>query len=204
MRRQYIAKISSLIVGVSSILVMVGWSFDIAVLKSISSDFVAMKFVTAICFFLSAISLYFIAKALEGEIEKAQIALSITSLIIIMLMGTLFFSTIFGVRTGIEELFVREVPGTVKTIIPGFPSISTIFSFMLLVSASILTMLTARNLRIKLTVLGLLIGIIGLLALVGYITNSPPLYYFIKGINTAMALNTSILFILLGTGLLCL
>ena len=204
MRRQYIAKISSLIVGVSSILVMLGWGLDIAVLKSLSSNFVAMKFVTAISFFLSAISLYFITEALEGEIEKAQIVLTITSLTIIMLMGTLFFSTIFGVRTGIEDLFVREMPGATKTMIPGLPSVPTMFNFILVVSASVLTMLTTRNLKTKLRTFGLVIGSIGLLALIGYIANYPSLYYFIKGVNTAMALNSSILFILLGTGLSCL
>ena len=51
-----------------------------------------MKFDSAVCFLLSGITLYFIVMAIEGEFDKAQVVLSITSLIIILLMGILFFS----------------------------------------------------------------------------------------------------------------
>ena len=59
-----------------------------------------MKFDTAIAFVLSGITLYFIVRAVEGEFDKAQVVLSITSLIIILLMGILFFSAILGYNRG--------------------------------------------------------------------------------------------------------
>jgi nitric oxide reductase large subunit len=52
--------------------------------------------------------------------------------------------------------------------------------------------------------IGLIVGVIGALAVVGYIINAPLFYYFIAGVNSAMAFHTAILFVLLGMGLLCL
>jgi hypothetical protein len=45
---------------------------------------------------------------------------------------------------------------------------------------------------------------IGAVAVVGYIINVPLLYYFIEGINSAIASNKAVLFVLLGKGLVCL
>src|SRR4030043_106065 len=80
-------KMLAAVVGIAGVVVMLGWIFDIGVLKSISPHWVSMKFDTAIAFVLSGITLYFIVRAVEGEFDKAQVVLSITSLVIILLMG---------------------------------------------------------------------------------------------------------------------
>jgi len=199
-----IAKGLSLVVIIAGISVIIGWIFDIGILKSISSAWVSMKFDTAIAFVLSGITLYFIVRALEGEFDKAQVVLSITSLIIILFMGTLFFSAIFKIRTGAEDLFVKEESGTVRTVTPGRPSVPTMFNFILIASTGILTTLNPVNLRSKLKIIGVIVGLIGAMAVVGYIINAPNLYYYIEGVNSAIALHTAVLFIVLGIGFLCL
>ena len=163
-----------------------------------------MKFDTAIAFILSGITLYFIVRAVEGEFDKAQVVLSITSLIIVLLMGTLFFSALLEIRTGVEDLFIKEAAGTIKTVTPGRPSVPTMLNFILIASAGILTTLNPDNLRSKLKIIGVIVGLIGALAIIGYIIDVPILYYYIEGINSAVALNTAVLFVLLGIGLLCL
>lgn len=198
------AKLLALAVSLTSITVIVGWIFDILFLKSISSNWVSMKFDTAVCFLLSGITLYFIARAREGEFDKAQVVLSITSLIIILLMGILFFSALLEIHTGIEELFVKEASLSAKTLFPGRPSVPTMLDFILIASAGILTVLNPGKVQIKLKVIGYAVGIIGALAVMGYIINVPLLYYFIPNVNTAMACHTAILFVLLGIGLICL
>ena len=65
----------SLVVIIASIMVIIGWIFDISILKSISPTWVSMKFDTAITFLLSGITLYFIIRAIEGEFDKAPVAL---------------------------------------------------------------------------------------------------------------------------------
>ncbi|MFA5252387.1 MAG: hypothetical protein WC454_07370 [Phycisphaerae bacterium] len=198
------AKILAAVVGIAGVVVMLGWIFDIGVLKSVSPSWVSMKFDTAIAFVLSGITLYFIARAIEGEFDKAQVVLSITSLVIMLLMGILFFSAILGIHTGAEDLFVKETGGTVKSAAPGRPSIPTMINFILIAVAGGFTMFNSVKLRSQLRMIGLIVGAIGALAVVGYIIDAPLMYYYIEGINSAMACHTAVLFVLSGAGLLCL
>jgi hypothetical protein len=203
-KRTKTAKILSLAVIIAGITVIIGWVFDFGALKSISPAWVSMKFDTAIAFVLSGITLYFIARAMEGDFDIAQVALSITSLLIILLMGTLFFSAVLQIRTGVEELFIREPVAAPMSVVPGRPSIPTMLSFLLIASAGILTTLNPANLRLKLKIIGFIIGLVGLIAVIGYIIDKPALYYYVEGINTAIACHTAALFIVIGIGFLCL
>jgi hypothetical protein len=203
-KKRKIARVLSLIVIIAGICVIIGWIFDIGFLKSILPSWVSMKFDTAIAFVLSGITLYFIVGAAEGEFDIAQVVLSITSLIIILLMGTLFFSSVLKIRTGAEDLFIKEAARTVKTVTPGRPSVPTMFNFILIASAGILTILNPEKSRLKLKIIGVAVGAIGATAIFGYIINAPILYYFVEGINSAIALHTAGLFVLLGIGLICL
>jgi hypothetical protein len=203
-KKKKTAKVLAGVVSIAGIAVAIGWVFDIGILKSVSPHWVSMKFDTAVAFLLSGISLYFIARAVEGEFDKAQVVLSISSLIIILLMGTLLFSTVMGINTGAQELFIKDKSINNKTVVPGQPSLPTMFNFVLIAAAGILTTLNPRNLRLKLKIIGLIVGLIGTLAVIGYIVNAPYLYYFIEGVNSAIALHTAALFIILGIGFLCL
>jgi hypothetical protein len=203
-KKRKTAKVLSLIVIIAAVMVIIGWIFDIGVLKSIFPAWVTMKLTTAIAFLLSGIALYFIVRAIEGEFDKALVALSITSLIIILLIGTLLFSAFLKIHTGVDGLFIKEPAGAVKTVTPGRPSVPTMLNFILMAVAGIFTILNPNKLQPKLRIIGLAVGTIGAAAVVGYIINAPLLYYFIEGINSAMACHTAILFVLLGMGLLCL
>ncbi|HCE47005.1 MAG TPA: hypothetical protein DET40_25945 [Lentisphaeria bacterium] len=202
--RRKIVKLISLVVGLAGVMVMIGWIFDIEILKSLSPSWISMKFDTALSFFLSGLTLYFIARAQEGEFDRAQVVISITSLVIILLMGILFFSTVFGVMTGAEHLFVREEAGGVKTVIPGLPSIPTMFSFILMAMAGVLTILRIRRLHVSLMIIGLILAAVGISAITGYVIDFPALYYYIATVNSAMAFHTAVLLALLGIGLICL
>jgi hypothetical protein len=198
------AKALSLVIMAVGLGVIVGWILDIGLLKSIRTTWVSMKVTTAIAFVLSGISLYFIARAVEGEFDKAQVVLSITSLVITLLMGILFFSAVLNIHTGLEDIFVEETPNTIKTVVSGRPSIPTMFNFVLIGIAGIGVMLNPDKYQPKLKMIGMTIATIGALATVGYIIDFPLLYYYIEGINSAIACHTAALFVLLGTGLLCL
>jgi hypothetical protein len=203
-KKQKIAKALSVVVTIAGLCVIAGWLFDIRFLKSISPAWISMKFDTAVAFALSGVTLYFLVRAMEGEYDKAQVVLSITSLIIILLMGILFFSAIFNIQTGAEELFIKDTPLAAKTITPGRPSMPTMVNFILIAAAGIMTLLNCGHLRLKLRIIGLIVGIIGALAMAGYILNIPLLCYYIADVNSAMACPTAALFVLTGIGLLCL
>jgi len=195
----YIAKILAVIVALVGIMVMVGWIFDIAILKSILPTWVTMKFTTAFSFLLSGLILYFIARLREGSV-LAQIVLPVSALIILLIMATLLTSVILGVRTGIEDLFVKETVGAVKTTIPGRPSAGTMIDFIL-IAGSAMFALSRPSANKVLFPIGVIVAVIGGVAIVGYIVNFPLLYYTVSGWSTAMALHTAILFTLCGIGL---
>ncbi|MDD5408716.1 MAG: hypothetical protein PHC71_01295 [Candidatus Omnitrophica bacterium] len=199
-----VVKLLSLIVTLSALLVIIGWIFDIFLLKSISSAWISMKFDTAVAFFLSGITLYYILRAEEGAYDLAQVAIFITSLIISLFMGVLFFSALFGVNMGLEDLFIKEAVPAVKTVFPGRPSLPTMLNFLLIVLAGVLTITKARNLSLKLRLIGFIISLIGIAAICGYAINLPPLYYYITDISSAMAFGAAVLFVFLGIGLICL
>lgn len=194
------ARILSIIVIIGGAIVMAGWILDIEVLKSILPVWVTMKFSTALSFFLSGITLYFITSFFEKRADLVQIALSLTTLMILLLMATLLVSTFLDVRTGVEDLFVRETEDAVKTTTPGRPSVGTMINFILVAIAGILTLFDMKKLGQKIYVIGSIILVIGSLAVLGYVLSMPFLYYTVEGFSTAMALHTAILFIITGAG----
>ena len=193
-----------IIISLAGLVVMIGWIFDIGILKSILPVWVTMKFSTALCFFLSGINIYFIASSQGKGLGVAQVVLSITTLCILFLMAVLLISVVIGLRTGVEDLFVREAEGAVRTVTPGRPSVGTMINFILIATASIFTMLNIAKLRITLLMTGGIVTIIGMVALMGYMLGKPFLYYEINGCSTAMALHTAILFVIAGSGLILL
>jgi glucan phosphoethanolaminetransferase (alkaline phosphatase superfamily) len=203
-RRLLSIRVLALIITCAGTAVLLGWIFDISILKSISPQWISMKVSTAFCFVLSGISLYFIAEAARGEFDVAQVVLSITSMVLALFMGILLFSFFFRIHTGAEQLFIQELDAAVKTVTPGMPSFPTMLNFILMAVAGVLTILDARHLRKCLKVIGLAVAAIGACAVMGYLTNAPILYYSVAGLNSAMAFHTAVLFVLWGGGLLCL
>jgi hypothetical protein len=199
-----IAKILAFIVSISGILVILGWIFDVSLLKSLSPAWISMKFDAALAFVFSGLILYFIAQTREGDSDAAPVVLPIASLVILLLIGTLLFGNLLGVRTGAEELFIRDTSSVPTTATPGMPSLPTMVNFLLIASAAILALFNPEKLTAMLKNIGLTVGSVGGIAVLGYLINIPLLYYFIAGVNNAMACHTAILFVFLGAGFLCL
>lgn len=189
------------LVGVA---VMLGWYFDINALTSVVPGLATMKFTTAICFSLSGVMLFFMARVFEGELDVSHIALSLTAFIILLIMSVLFFSVFFEIHTGIEDLFVVQAKESIFTVPQGQPSMGTIFNFILIGIGSILVIYDPQWCRKKLFLLGGLIAVVSLTAVVGYMINVPYLYYEADGISNAMAIHTAILFALQGSGFMLL
>lgn len=189
------AKKLSLIIG---IIVMVGWLFNIQFLKSILPFFVTMKFTTAMSFLASGIILYFAADSERKDVSI--IGLPIATFILLLLMSTLLASVIFGINTGVENLFVKEGSDAVHTTVPGRPSAGTMAGFILIGIVGLIGMNQIEEKRIVYKTIGGITGIIAIVALLGYVLNIPGLYYSIPGKSTAMAVHTAISFLILGAG----
>ncbi|WP_165776395.1 sensor histidine kinase [Candidatus Nitrosotalea bavarica] len=204
MNKLTVTKIFSIIVIVIGIMVTFGWIFDIASLKSILPNYVTMKFSTSVSFIFSGVTLYFISRFKEGKSAIAQIAIPASGLVIALFMVTNLISSFLPFQTGLENIFVKETGNAISTTIPGKPSIGTMVNFIFIIVYGIFSMSDSIRLRKFAFGVGYFVIGVGLVSLVGYITNLPLLYYASPGVSTAMALHTSVLFVILGSGMILL
>lgn len=196
-----IPRVISILTILVGITVIIGWIFDISILKSVIPNAVTMKFSTAVSFVFSGILLYFVSNHSAGRIGIGQIAIPISGLVVFLFMASLLVTSIFGISSGIERLFVSESRSTISTTSPGAPSVVTTISFLLIIIVGILSLNNIKNLRPSSYIGKFLIGI-GIISLIGHITSQPLLYYYVKNVSTAMAIHTSILFTLIGFALI--
>lgn len=196
------SKTMSFIVVIGAILVMIGWIFDIDILKSILPQFVTIKFLTASCFLLSGILLFMILKNSENRNDWNELMLLFIGFLIILITAVLMISLSLGITTGLENLFIAEAPGTVETPSPGRPAVVTTINFVLVGISGLIIFSRIQRLLIAIRFFGFILIFSGSLVILGYIINIPELYFKIGNISSAMAVYTAILFILLGTGFL--
>ncbi len=199
--RDLAALIVAFVALVTGAIVMVGWVTDIQIVKSIAPTWATMKFTTALCFFLSGAVLYNIVDEPPGSEELSHFVLSVATLAILVLMGAQFGSVLAGVESGIEEIFIREPEGFLRTTVASAPSTGTMSGFTLIALAGLLRMSNVRRLTLWLGLIGWATILVGSSAVVGYITETPALYYAYESIITAMAMHTGLLFVALGAGL---
>ena len=64
---QLVSRIISAIVALSGIIVLIGWIFDIAILKSPHPALITMKANTALCFILIGVSLWLLQFSQKGQ-----------------------------------------------------------------------------------------------------------------------------------------
>lgn len=201
MTQMRLVKFLSFFVVFVGALVVIGWIFDIAILKSVLPNLVEMKFVTALCFIASGIVLYVASEEKWEDSFIVQAIMPSAILLILLIMATLLITSIFGVGTSIDNLFIKEKIGAVHTVAPGRPSVLTMVNFIFIAVAGIFVSIGNRR---HLVWIGAIMAIIGCIAVVGYIIRQPILYYLIEGHTTAMAIHTAILFIILGVSfILC-
>jgi hypothetical protein len=194
-------KIIGIIVMIGGVLVIAGWILDVPFLKSISPQFVTMKFVSAVCFVLCGVALYLVQRIVHNGGEWESLSLLFIEFLVTLLMATLIISVFLGVVTGLESLFIKEAPGAIRTTVPGRPAVITMVDFMFIVFAGSLSLWKKRrSMFTTMHFLGAAVAVSGIVALAGYGMDIPALYYDINKISSAMALHTAILFVLLGAG----
>ncbi|WP_322111870.1 sensor histidine kinase [Aerosakkonema funiforme] len=182
--------------------VIAGWIFDIAILKSILPGLVSMKANTAICFILSGTSLQLWHRKLKNISRQPHLriaAVACASLVISIGLLTLIQYG-FNLNFGIDELFFKDNTSAVGTAYPGRMAPNTALNFFLLGSALLLLNIARLKyiLAHSFTLVAFLIASLGLL---GYIYGNS--YFYKAGSSyTAMALHTAIAFILLCFGIL--
>ena len=173
------------------LVVVSGWLLDIPILRSLSPNFVSMKFNTAIAFVILGVSFVFFV---DKNFTITRIGGSLVSLIGLLTS----IEYIFGIQLGIDEFIIKDVPSAVLTAVPGRMAIATAINFVLL---GLILLISDRYKKISDGV-ATFIFFSSWLAVLGYVQNIKE-FYKIGGISiTAMALHTSIAFIIISFGIL--
>lgn len=177
---------------------LVGWAFDLPALKSVVPGVVSMKANTALAFILAGSSLLFL-KAIRPSRWTRTLAQLFPA--IVALIGLLTVSEyLFGWNLGIDQMLFREPPGTVGTSDPGRMAPATALNFSLL---GLALLFPGRKTRLGLSSSEILIIpaiFLAATALMGYAYGALDLTGI--GAYTRMAVHTSVIFIVLGLGIL--
>lgn len=197
-----VSKGLAIVVACGALLVMAGWFLHIGFLTSVRPEWVSMKFITALCFLLSAVILFFVSRCHWLSRQNEELLLLSTSFLVFLIMTLLAISTFMNITTGLENLFVQEAPGAVNTVVPGRPALVSMICFVLIAICGLVNLSSQAVARAVIRLLGLAVAIFGLIAVFGYALDLPILYYNINTQVTAIAFNSAIYFCCLGAGLM--
>jgi signal transduction histidine kinase len=191
------SEIMSVVLILVGSLVLVGWKYDITVLKSLSPTLVSMKANTAICFVLSGISLWLLQTKRVNRAHGLRIA-EVCGLIVAAVGFLSMVEYWFGLDLGIDQLVFIEPPGAVWTVYPGRMALTTAFNFSI-VGIALLLLGEQRYLSSQLIVL--IEDVVAFLAVVGYMYGVTGLYK-IPWQYTPMAIHTAVMFLLIAGSVL--
>ncbi len=192
----------------AGLMVLSGWVFDVAILKSLHIDFVSMKANTAISFVLLAIAcLLMVLQKERPEQTKWTIQvgeqISKAFVFFVLAISTLtIIQYVFAVNIGIDEMFFKDDPVAVATYAPGRMALNTAIGLMILSFVLVLYSIKAEILSFAAQLLSLLVLLLSILPIFGYLYRIDSLFSY--GIYTQMALHSGILFLLLSCSFLLL
>jgi PAS domain S-box-containing protein len=185
-------KITAVITIVAGLLVIIGWFAGNENLKSVVAGLETMKFNSAICFILSGVSLLF---QVNEQNSNRNFKTFLCSLIMLFSLLTLA-EYIFNINTGLDELFVTDYTARNNSQnFPGRMAVGTVYCFLLIGLAFIAMSSSRKNVKLAAQYFLHLVTLISVVALTGYLYDIPIFYKL--SFPHAMALNTSVLFLLL-------
>lgn len=178
--------------------VILGWVFDVPLLKSVSPAFISMKLNTAICFSAMGAALWC---RLGNSVRLQQLARVLATGVALVCVIVLMEYAL-GWDAGIDNVLIVEPPGTVGTIYPGRMAIDTALAFILIAAGILLSDSTSRWSVIVSQVCALVVMAMSWVVVLGYCYSEPVLAAHYS--STPMALHTGFAFFLLSGGVLSL
>ena len=193
---QSFAKGAGLAVSLAGALVLAGWALDLTVVKSISSGFVSMKPNVALAFVLGGVTLHLLSTGpTNGHLRFVALA----SAFVVAVIGFLTLSEyLYGWNLNIDHLLFSEPAGALGTSAPArMAPTSALCLFLIGVSLLVLDVRRCYPVAQLLTIVAALVS---LTAFIGYVYGVGSLYA--GGSSTAMALHSTLCFLLLSSGIL--
>ncbi|MBW4576092.1 MAG: response regulator [Aphanothece sp. CMT-3BRIN-NPC111] len=196
-----LSQIASAIAILIGSLVIIGWIYNIAILKSFLPGLVAMKANTALNFILAGVSLWLSQTKQTGKSGRVKrYIMQACASIVLLVSGLTLTEYLFDWDLGIDQLLFKEPVGTVGTFAPGRMALNTTSCFLSDgLALLVLDWKTRRGHRLS-HWFALLPALVALVTLIGYIYDVKDFVGVVT--YTPMALHTAIAFIFLSVGIL--
>jgi signal transduction histidine kinase len=183
-------------VAVLGALVLVGWAFDVPVLKAVVPGLTTMKPNTALCFLLGGVGLG-LRVGLHDRVTGRRIAQLCGALVLLIGVATLA-EFLFHVDLGLDALLFQEAPSLDS---PYPERMSEMVALSFAGSGGALMLLDSRRAPTATEILALIVALVSLTGLVGYAYDVRPFYAVDQ--FSAVALHTALGFTALALGILC-
>src|SRR5688500_735772 len=191
-----VAVAAAVIVTLAGCTGLVGWIFDLELLKGLFSGGITMKANAALCLLLAGLALFL---SLDGR-PSLRSPPQIFGVSVAVVGGLTFGQHVFGWDLGIDQLMFREAPGAAATMKPGRMGPPASLSFLLGgISLLLLDVRTKRG-QAPAQWLALGVALIASLPLLGYAYGIVPLYGVSK--FTGIAAHTALAIAAFAVGLL--
>jgi diguanylate cyclase (GGDEF)-like protein/PAS domain S-box-containing protein len=193
------AQVTAVVTVLVGGLVLLGWVFDIAALKSVMLGLTTMKANTALGFVLAGLALWLYLResgARWARYAAGALAGSITILAILTLCEYLF-----GWQLGIDQMLFKDLTSAGDNLMPGRMAPISMLNFLFL-GAALLLLGWDTTLGDRLAqVLSLLIALLSGVAWLGYAFGATELYGL--GTYSQIAAHTALTFLIVSAGLIC-
>jgi PAS domain S-box-containing protein len=195
---QSLSQKASLVVLAIGCAVILGWLFNLPVLKTVLPGLVSMKANTALGFIFGGATLWLWHRYPEPNVPQRRWMQGCAALVFLIGFLTLI-EYIFNTNLGIDQLLFQDLDA-IGTNSPGRMGANTAFNFFLLGGALLWLLSEYANYQ-AIQLLTLAAFFVAFAGFLGYIYSVSSLY----GISsyTQMALHTAIAFLLLSTSILC-
>lgn len=172
------------------VMVLFGWMFNIAVLKSVIPGLATMKANAALAFVLAGLALFLNSYQSHRTLFSARGL----ALVVIFISSLTLFEHWFGWDLGIDQLLFQDVR-VIPASHPGRMSLVTALDFLLIGSALFLLDVETKRGYCPFQTLALVAGLLAFLAVIGYFYGAGP--------YVPMALHSSLSFTFFSVAIFC-
>lgn len=189
------SEVSSILIIIIGFLFLVGWAFDIGVLKSPSTDFSTIKSNVALSFVFIGLALWLLQTKRINQ-RNGRIARILA--VIVTLIGFLtIIEYLFNINIGIDQMLFQEVPGALRTASPNRMAFNAAFNLLVMGVVLLIFDKETKNGQQPAQYLIIVMGVISFLAITGYLYHASELYQITS--YTGIAIYAALMFILIGT-----
>jgi PAS domain S-box-containing protein len=174
-RFRFFPELSSILIVIAGFLVLLGWAFDISILKSPGAGFSTIKTNAAVALIFIGFSLWLLqTKRITGNMRS----ISQISALIVTLIGLLtLIEYLFTINLGIDQILFKELPGALYTSSPNRMAITAAIAFIL-IGPSLLFLSKNTPKTINLSQIMALIAIFVMaFPIIGFLYGTPQLYF---------------------------